>query len=165
MTAGDCRFTSVQEDTIMGFLDQVRQGAQQTAWQADRMMRQNRAGGAVNDARRDLDTQTFNLGKTVLQTYDAGSTPAPEAAPVYDQIQALRAKIQQLEQEVERIKVEQPPQAAPSPPPPPAYAPPPGGPPPYAPGGPPPYAPGGPPPGGYAPPGPGGYAPQGQYAP
>ncbi|HMA37283.1 MAG TPA: hypothetical protein VKY74_22705, partial [Chloroflexia bacterium] len=119
----------------MGFLDQVKAGAQQTAWRADQMVRTNKANGAVADARREVDAQIYNLGKALLVSYDAGATPAPEAAPIYEQIKALEAKIKQLEQDVERIKQEQPPVAAPPPAPPPAYQAPPPGAPGYAPPG------------------------------
>ncbi len=98
----------------MGFLDQVRQGAQRTAWEAERVVRQNRANSAVGDARRDLDAQIFNLGKALLESYKGGAAPSIEAAPIYEQIQAQEARIAQLEQEAEAIKQEQPPQGAPS---------------------------------------------------
>ncbi len=143
----------------MGFLDQMKQGTQRAAWEAERLVRVNKANSAVSDARRELEMQIMNLGRAVLQTYDAGSTPPDETAPIYSQIKTLEAKARQLETEVEHIKAEQPPQgplAAPQ-----GYVPPPQG---YAPA-PQGYAP--PPPQGYAPPPQQGYAPTGPapYAP
>ena len=140
----------------MGFLDQMKQGTQRAAWEAERMVRVNKANSAVSDARRELEMQTMNLGRAVLQIYDAGATPPDEVAPLYGQIKALGTKAQQLEAEVERIKAEQAPQVPPgtaqgyTPPLAPGYTPPAQG-----------YAP---PPPGYAPP-PQGYAPPGYTSP
>src|SRR6476661_2563076 len=165
-----------QEDTGMGFLDQMKQGAQRTAWEAERVVRVNKANSAVSDAKRELDSQIYNLGKTMIAAFEGGATPSAEAQPVYDQIKALEDKLKQLEQEVERIKQEQPPGMAPQPAPPPGFPstaqgapyPPPGGGAPYtAPGQGAPYTPtGGPSP--YTPTGPtagpGPYTPTGPAA-
>lgn len=151
----------------MGFLDQMKQGGQRAAWEAERLVRQQKASAAVSDARRDVEAQIFALGKAVMQSYAGGATPPPEAAPIYEQVMTLDARVKQLEEDLERIKQEQPPQPAPqpAPQPPPApsgYAPSPAAgytPPPAAAGG---YTPTGPAPGGYSPTGP---APMAGYMP
>jgi hypothetical protein len=156
---------TAEEDTGMGFLDQVKQSGQRAAWEAERMVRVNKANSAVADAKRDLDSQIYNLGKTMIAAFEGGATPSAEAQPVYDQIKALEDKVKQLEQELERIKQEQPPGMAPQPAPPPGFPstaqgapyPPPGGGAPYtAPGQGTPYTPTGPVtgPGPYTPTGP-----------
>jgi hypothetical protein len=160
----------------MGFLDQMKQGAQRTAWEAERMVRVNKANSAVQDAKREVDQQIMALGRAVLALYDGGTTPPPEATDIYAQIKTQQSRVAQLEQDAERIKTEQPPQgAAPSAAPPASYqAPPQAGyaPPPQAGYAPPPaqgygappdqgYAP---PQGGFQPPPGGGYAPTGPSA-
>jgi hypothetical protein len=99
------------EETMPGFFDKLKSGADKAAFEADRLLRVNQAQSTLRALQRDLETETAGLGREVLALYDAGTLTQPELLALCPNIDALREKIATQEAEVERIRQEKPPEA------------------------------------------------------
>jgi hypothetical protein len=118
---------TIEEGTMPGFFDRLKSGADKAAFEADRLLRLNRAESAVRAAQRELDAEILELGRQALALYDAGTLAQPELQDVCLKVDAKRQEIAVKEAEVERIREEKPPESgapADEQPPEPAYSPP-----------------------------------------
>ncbi len=105
-----------------GFLDRLKSGADKAAFEADRMLRLNQAQSALKAIERDLEKELADLGRQVMEHYDAGTLDQPELVALCQQIDESRQKRAAQEAKIEQIREEQPPedeaaapQAAPTP--------------------------------------------------
>lgn len=99
-----------------GFVDSMRQKADQAALEADKLMRIRREQGAIDQLRRDIKAQLDALGQSALAAYRAGEITHPQLGNICQQIDALNEKIGQREARIEQIRAEKltPPPAAPT---------------------------------------------------
>ncbi|MFH1085597.1 MAG: zinc ribbon domain-containing protein [Chloroflexota bacterium] len=108
-----------------GFFDRVKSGAEKAAYEADKLRRVSMAQSALKGLQRDLEAQLAEVGKQVVALYDGGALTQVELLGMCPAIDALRAQIAAQEAEVEHIRQERQPSAAPesaAPPQPPAPA-------------------------------------------
>lgn len=101
-----------------GFVDSMRQKADQAALEADKLMRIRREQGAIDQLRRDIKAQLDALGQSTLAAYRAGEITHPQLGNICQQIDAFNEQIGQREARIEQIRAEKlaiPPVAAPAP--------------------------------------------------
>lgn len=103
-----------------GFIDSMRQKADQAALEADKLMRIRREQAAIDQLRRDIKAQLDALGQAALAAYRAGEIAHPQLASICQQIDALNEQIAQREARIEQIRAEK---LAPPPPVPPPSGP------------------------------------------
>ena len=102
------------EDKMPGFLDKLKSGADKAAFEADRLVRINQAQSALKAMQRELEAEVAALGQQALALYDAGTLTQSELLALGPKIDDVRQRIAAQEAEVERIRQEKPPEAAPA---------------------------------------------------
>ncbi len=101
-----------------GFIDSMRQKADQAALEADKLMRIRREQNTIDQLRRDIKAQLDALSQSTLAAYRAGEITLPQLVNICQQIDALNEQIDQREARIEQIRAEKlatPPVAAPAP--------------------------------------------------
>ncbi|MBN1658534.1 MAG: zinc ribbon domain-containing protein [Anaerolineae bacterium] len=100
---------------MAGFLGKLKSGADKAAFEADRLVRVNQAQSALRAIQRELEAEVAALGQQAVELYDAGALTQPELLALAPKIDSVRERIAAQEAEVERIRQEKPPEAAPAP--------------------------------------------------
>jgi ribosomal protein L32 len=101
---------------------QLEKNAKRAQFEADKLRRANKVRAEVEQARREIKTQTASIGKKALELVAAGDTLNAPLQEIADSILALQAEITRREVEIAAIKAE--PWVPPPPPPPPPPKPP-----------------------------------------
>jgi RNA polymerase subunit RPABC4/transcription elongation factor Spt4 len=90
--------------------DRIKDGADRAAFEADRLRRLQQAQSPLKALKRDVQQATDQLGAATLRLYDEGQLSQPELQQLCQEIDALREKVTAREQEIERIRLERPPE-------------------------------------------------------
>lgn len=96
----------------------MRKSFDRVGFEADKRMRISRVRAEADKIRDLVDSQTYTLGKLVLDQSANGAKLEPNLQEIVDKINDLQARIQAKQQEIEAINAEV--WVAPPPPPPPA---------------------------------------------
>ena len=88
---------------MAGFLDRLRKGADQSAFEADKLWRVAGVRCQINALKGQVAQLTQTLGTQVLELFDAGELTQPELLETCEQIAALRQRITEAEAKIEAI--------------------------------------------------------------
>lgn len=101
------------------FRNQVRKGANRAQFEADKLMRLNRARSESERTKRRINEKIVALGTEALEVALQGETLSPSLQAIVDEIKQLQQDLEQSQEEMHAIKAEEwvPPPPAPAQPP------------------------------------------------
>jgi hypothetical protein len=77
----------------MGLITSIRRGAGRAAYEADRLMRANRARTEIAALHARIDDEYRQMGARLVDLFQAGALPHPEFEPACQRVLRLRAEI------------------------------------------------------------------------
>ncbi len=93
----------------MGFMDKVGNAANVAKWKADQQARIFKKQGEIRDVENRIYSQKANLAEVVLALFNNHQIENEELKNQCNQIVQLQTQIQNIKQEIDFIKNEQPP--------------------------------------------------------
>jgi hypothetical protein len=94
----------------MGLMDTLRRGAGRAAFEADKLMRANRARGEIAAIEARIAEQHRQMGARLVELYEAGSTPVVEVEQRIKAVLQMRAEIALKHADLDAILAEHQPE-------------------------------------------------------
>lgn len=93
----------------MGFMDQLKQGAGNAAFEADKRIRLARVEGRIGSIKQSMATLFSQLGEATYSTYKRTGLGEAELSGLCEQILTTEKQLEEARAETERIRLETPP--------------------------------------------------------
>ena len=87
----------------MGLKDRIRQGVDRATFEADRMLRANRAQEEMATLNQRIDKELRDIGLRVIELHGGGDAGMDEFGPTVERVQALRAEVVDKQRDLEGI--------------------------------------------------------------